>query len=361
MITPEFLSSIADEVQKTYAALQESIIKDMARRFTKLETSPTNLWQMEIYEESGGLFDYAARRIGEASSRSRDTVAKAFLEAGYQASGTGALSPSARQVLNAGLRKTLSSIHNLTGTTAFAVQQSYIRHANLAYLQVASGAMSYQQAIRNAVLDAAEDGIEVQYPSGHKDMIDVAIRRAVLTGVNQTAAQVSLSNAEKLGTCLFETTAHGGARPEHTVWQGQVFYTGEPIEGFEEFYESTQYGEVTGLCGINCRHSFHPFVLGVSERKYTDEQLRDMAERTVEYRGEQMPVYKAAQIQRRLERDLRALKRQETAAKERGDASALRSIRQKLQAKSATMRGFISQTGLPRQRDREGAVWRSVQ
>ena len=41
---------------------------------------------------------------------------------------------------------------------------------------------------------------------------------------------------------------------------------------YPNFYKETGYGTATGLCGINCRHSFHPYYKG-STRAYTQEQL----------------------------------------------------------------------------------------
>ena len=43
-----------------------------------------------------------------------------------------------------------------------------------------------------------------------------------MTGVGQTAAAVAKKRAEDSGCQYMELTAHGGARPEHARWQGQL-------------------------------------------------------------------------------------------------------------------------------------------
>ena len=96
-------------------------------------------------------------------------------------------------------------------TTASQAQQAYIRAATLAEMQIESGAFDYATAIRNAVQSAAQEGAWVSYPSGHRDRLDVAVRRAVLTGVGQTTGQIGLAYAQDMGCDLMEITAHAGA------------------------------------------------------------------------------------------------------------------------------------------------------
>lgn len=94
---------------------------------------------------------------------------------------------------------------------------------NAAYMKVTSGTFSYQEAIRQAVRDAAVKGTSVMYDSGYISKLDTAIRTALLTGVNQTAGKLTELYASELGAEYYETTAHAGARPSHSVWQGKVF------------------------------------------------------------------------------------------------------------------------------------------
>lgn len=400
MLSPDYLQHCTDDIVELYRRYEDSLIQDMARRLVKLGVTETSLWQIRMYQEAGGVFDDAMKRMAELSGVAQKELTRVFQEAGaqtlafdnsvYERAGLEPIplrqSPVMLQILTAGLSKTNANIHNLTGTTAVTAQQAFIQASNLAYMQVAGGGMSYQQAIIGALHGLAEEGLHVLYPTGHKDKVDVAVRRNVLTGVNQTAAQLQLENARQVGSTFVETTAHFGARPSHHVWQGRVFHIGGAMDGFEDFESATGYGTGAGLCGWNCRHGFYPFIPGVSTLNYTPEQLEDMQTRTVTFNGREMPEYEATQAQRRMERDIRATKRVlladeeaiQTAtelAKQRVEAAdhsiimqieeakkidalkqAYQRDSQKLKKQMDALQDFLDQTGLPSQSDRTQVV-----
>ena len=138
-------------------------------------------------------------------------------------------------------RQTLDEFKNLTASMAFLVDngrtllppaRAYQWALDNAVLQVQSGAISYNQAIRYAVKQLADSGIRAaDYESGHRDQIDVAVRRAVMSGVNALCQRYAEQSMEYLDTNLVEVSAHIGARnidgpngwEAHTKWQGRVF------------------------------------------------------------------------------------------------------------------------------------------
>lgn len=203
--------------------------------------------------------------------------------------------------------------------------------------------LDYGTAIRRAVQDASREGASVLYPSGHADKLDVAVRRATLTGVNQTCGQISETLAWEFGCDLMEITAHAGARPEHAVWQGQIV----SLSGRRGYLSLSDigYGTGAGFMGWNCRHSWNPFFEGISERSYTPEALERLNARDIEYNGQKYTEYEISQMQRKLEREIRATKRELTAF----DAAGLKEdfARQsvKLKAQEARLREFTGATG----------------
>lgn len=167
-----------------------------------------------------------------------------------------------------------------------------------------------------------------------------------------------------MGCDLVETSAHAGARPSHMLWQGKVFSRSGTSKKYPDFVSSTGYGTVTGLMGINCRHSFYPFFEGVSKRAYTDNELEKINNETVKYNGEKIKLYDATQIQRSMERNIRQNKREiagyEGIMLESKDENIIEEARSRLAAKKdelkqnqKTLRDFIEQTGLTRDRARE--------
>ena len=119
-----------------------------------------------------------------------------------------------------------------SGRTMLAPARAYQWALDNAEMQVMSGAVSYNQAIRNTVKQLADSGIKiVAYESGHRDQIDVAARRAVMTGVSQLCQKYAEQSMEYLNTNLVEVSAHIGARDvdgpmgweNHKKWQGKIF------------------------------------------------------------------------------------------------------------------------------------------
>lgn len=316
MLTPEYLDVCAGDLVAIYSELDQSILALIAARIAKTNyVGDASKWQIERLQEAGLLYEEVIAAIARYSGISQDELRKMFAAAGvetitadnaiYTKAGlhpTGIKQSSAMtQVLRAGLKKTGGSLKNLTMTTAVTAQTAYINASNLAYMQITSGAMSMPEAVRHAVRSAAKQGTTVRYPSGHTDQLDVAVRRASVTGVNQTCAQIQIANAEDMGCNHVETTAHIGARPSHAEWQGRVFMIVGSSREYPNLAEATGYGTGDGLCGWNCRHNFFPFFEGIDLRTYRDEDLEKL---------KNDGYYEAEQHQRKLERDVRATRRE---------------------------------------------------
>ncbi|MEG0339204.1 MAG: phage minor capsid protein [Oscillospiraceae bacterium] len=325
MLTPEYLEHCTDDIIELTNKLEETIMRDIARRLVKNGgVTASAKWQIDTVKESGLLYEDIISQVSAFANTTEPYTKALFEDAGvtsvdfdntiYKAAGLEPISlrksPAAMQVLLAGLKKTNNLISNLTKTTANGAQRLYIEVAALAEMQIESGAFDYASAIKNAIRNAAKDGAFVVYPSGHRDRIDVAIRRAVLTGVGQTTAEISLSNADDMGCDLVETSAHAGARPDHAIWQGKIFSRSGKSKKYPDFVSFTGYGTGAGLCGWNCRHSFYPFFEGLSESAYPREQLAEYNSRTVTYNGEIMSYYDATQMQRSKEKRIRSTKRE---------------------------------------------------
>lgn len=369
MLTPEQLAQIADKatIRKLYDQLQEDIIADMARRLSKMDFAGyTTMWDLQKLEAINAERDYIVQRLAETTGKSKSEII-AILNTGcstalgsddkvYRLAGYNPLPlakrPALQALIWAGYKKTLGTFQNLTRTTANTATRQFEDALDRAYMQVTSGGMSYQQAVKGAVLDLAKNGLAaVQYPTGHVDYMDVAVRRAVLTGVNQTALKIQNARADEFGCDLVEVSAHYGARPTHAEWQGRIYSRSGKSRKYKDFVETTGYGSGDGLGGWNCRHSFGPFFEGISKPTYTEKDLREINSKMVEYNGQQMSLYNASQKQRANEREIRALKREQAGIEGAGqDASE---VKAKLRDAQAKQRDFCSQTGLRRDYFRE--------
>lgn len=373
MLTFRQLDDLPDAVMEIIESTEQAIINDMARRIAKMgEVTDATQWQALRLEAMAVTRDHVVKELSKALNMSEKALIKIFDEAAtramatddkiYRAAGYDPL-PLAddlymQQTIYAGLVKTLGTYMNLTKTTANTATQQFERALDLAYSKIKSGAFSYQQAIRDGIKVLTNKGIAViRYPTGWVDYLDVAFRRATLTGVNQTCAEMQLQRMKELGTDLVETTAHHGARPEHAVWQGRWFSLSGLSDKYPNFYTATGYGTGPGLCGWNCRHSFFPVIEGLSNNEYDYDQLRNYNNQTVTYNGSEMSLYDATQQQRYIERGIRHWKREASALDAAGldNGAAVGKVREW----QARQRDFIDQTGLTRDyfRERAGAQY----
>ena len=375
----------ADRIIALYQQLEDDILSAVIRRILKMGyVSEASKHQLEVLQAAGLLYDDIVQLIADRTDACTAQVKALFEDAGVQTvaidnslhEAAGALpidirqDSSTRQVLEAGYKKTLGTMRNLVSTTATQTQTAFIQTCDRIYMQVSSGAFSYQEAIMNALRVLADTGATVSYPTGHTDRMDVAVRRCVLTGVSQTAAAVSLRQAEDAGCYLMEITAHSGARPDHAKWQGQLVSltgkdVGKTIDGLKVWSLSgIGYGSGEGFKGWNCRHNWHAYYPGLSTPNYTPEELKKLDEPCISYNGKLYTEYEVSQMQRSQERRVRAWKRRCITAQESVNSAtdeATRATAQAefdrsaryLKANEAKLKDFCRQTGQDRDRFRE--------
>lgn len=368
MLTADYLDILSNPISSLYEEFHLAIIRDIARRLVALNFASAG-WQAQRLIEAGKLYGEILFELSKITGESEDTIAKILHQAGvrslsfdsavFKAAGFDPVelrqSATITRLLVEGIQRTNGVMRNLTATTALTGQEAYIRAADLAYWQVATGAKDYNSAIREAVKNVAAEGIEVINFTGSTDKIDVAVRRTVLTGVTQTTSEMQLKLLNELGADEIQVSAHIGARntgegyANHESWQGKVY----SVRGnkYPNFFESTGYGTGEGLSGWNCRHSFYPFFPGISKEAYNKATLDEYADKKVNYNGKEIDFYKATQTQRRYEREIRKAKR-ELAAVEAAGLDVTAEIAN-LAKWRASMRDFIQQTGLIRRGARE--------
>lgn len=376
MLPPDYYEDCADDIVELYSQFDEAVISDITRRIVKTGTvTETAKGQIRQAQEMGLLYSDILQEIAKRTDATTAIVKALFEDAGvkavkidgeaYRKAGKVPVdirqSPAMLQVLEAGYKKTLGNMKNLTLTTANTSQTAYINACNSAYMKVSSGAFSYQEAIKQAIQETAQHGTTVLYPSGHTDRIDVAVRRSVMTGLGQTCRQISLTNAEEMDCDLLEISAHSGARPSHAVWQGQIV-SRSGRQGYLSLSD-IGFGTGEGFGGWNCQHDWYPYFEGISTRNYTQAELDALNEKSIEYNGKMYTEYEISQIQRRYERKIRAAKREQTAYKTAVEESngelkeimqtALTHSNDVVKDRQAKMRDFIRQTGQQRDYFRE--------
>ena len=217
-------------------------------------------------------------------------------------------------------------------------------------LDIPSGAFDYNTVLKRVVREMTNSGLRtVDYASGRSVRVEGAARNAVMTGVSQVTSKINEQNAKELDTEYFEVTCHGGARPSHQEWQGKVYSK-------KELETVCGLGTADGLCGCSCYHDYFPFIPGISERAYTDEELDKLKQEENaprEFAGKQYTKYEATQRQRALERTMRAQRQEIHLLKEGGaNEEDIITARAKYRVTSSEYTRFSEAMSLPQQRER---------
>lgn len=357
MLTPDYLYRITEGAEQIASELHANIIKRIIERMMirlgrgeDYLLTATDKWQIEVLQEAGYLLEDIQKEIADKTKKQVKEIQEAMEDAGvqalqwddkiYQAAGLSPVpllqSPALMRIMQRNYEATAGEWRNFTRTTANEAQRLFINQMDNAYNMVVSGAVSYTEAVRDVISDVSETGMKVNYPSGYKMSIESATMMIVRTGISQAAAEVSLERMKEMDWDIILVSSHLGARVgdggknpgNHSWWQGKFYSRTGRDKRFPDFVSSTGYGSITGLSGVNCRHSFgtgdgenNPF------EQYDSEENRK--------------AYETQQRQRTLERRIRDSKRKvqnlQTAVDNCKDEKLKFELQQKLDRKSYTL------------------------
>lgn len=363
MLPPSYLDAMPDAFVQLAQQVEDEILQDVARRIGKMGTlTETADWQLWRYQQTEAVRENVVKLLAKYSGKSEATIRRLLKEAATEAMEREDaiyyhynLEPTSfeesaalNNLLNAGARQTCGTWRNLTATTANTVSGAFERTLDVAWGKVATGAFDYKTAVKQAVDSLADEMPEITYPSGHTDSLEVAARRAVLTGVNQTAGKLQEARMDEMNVEFVETTAHGGARPSHAEWQGRQFHRGGAVDymgkHYPDFEQATGYGTGAGLCGWNCRHTFFAVFPELGDPPtWTEESLQELNARNIEYNGKLYTQYEVNQMQRARERNVRKWKKRYLAESAAGSDTTDSAVR--LKAARQSLSEFAKATG----------------
>lgn len=372
----DYQKKIADKIAARYRNLELRIMEDIVRRIKKTgEITSTADWQINrlkvlgyssedienaikdtlnaSYPEMFELYDKIVEREYVRDKDVYEQVNAQYIP--YEEN------EQMQQNVEAIIRQSKGELENITGSLGFYLDYNgrkvltplaevYTRYLDTACYEIVSGAFDSGSVLRRTVTQLTNSGLrKIDYASGRADRVDVAARRAVLTGVAQICGKMSNYNAEKLGVEFFEVDWHSGARPTHAVWQGRVYSR-------EQLYSVCGLGTVTGLLGVNCYHMYFPYFPGISTRNYTDEWLDEQNRKESipkEFGGKKYTLYEAKQRQRQMEVAMRA-QREKVQLLEKGgaDPDEVMLMKVKYQGQLNEYARFSRKMGLKEERER---------
>ncbi len=375
MLTQSDFINIEKQAVGIYENLELQIIEEIATRIANFGYANTVVINnLKIAEEMGFLYQDIIRLVAEYNNTTVEEVNRIFYEAGekslkfddqiYKENGLNPVplkqSESIKQIMNATIIRTAGNLQNLCMTTASTAQSQFYNAINMAYMETSTGVKSYTQAIVDEIKKLSKQGAVIEYPSGAKRSLESAIRTNVVTAVNQNCGKLQELRADEVGCDLMELSAYSGARPEHAKWQGKIV-SRSGKRGYLSLRD-IGYGEITGFKGVNCHHDWYPYFEG-STRTYTNEQLKDWQNEKVTYNGQQISVYDATQIQRKMERQIRQDKKDLRAQQailtsnnkeikiEEVEAE-IRNIKSRQKEDNSQLNNLLKQTGLKKDNSR---------
>ena len=382
--SPEILDAMPEELAELFRELELFLLGEICDRLNLADKlNEVTVQDIRVLRSHGIDLEEIKKAIADTSKVSLDKVNKLlddvvdrnvqYFNGLVDAAGVTAPQRLVNQSdIDAIRKQTDDQFRNLTQSLGFLVRQggnvvmlepaqAYQWALDRAEMQILSGGVSYNQAIRDAVKELADSGIRVvDYESGHRDHADVAARRAIMTGVNQICDKYAEQSAEYLETDYYEISAHIGARDvdgpngweNHKAWQGKV-YSIRSFDKYPSIFEVCGLGDVTGLNGANCRHKRFPFIEGVSERTWTDEQLAHIDDgHGCTFEGREYTAYQATQKQRMIERTIRKLKRENLAFEKAGLKEDAIDTSVRIRSLDAKYKAFSKAANLPQQRER---------
>ncbi len=380
MLTEEYIVECSDKILALYNKFVDASIIEIAKSIKKYYTFDEINRKANLLVIAGKLKEKITQNVAVLNKMSVDEVKKILSDAGqttlsfddaiYMKNGFDIVpftqSPVLKQILEANILLTDGELTNLTKSTAENVQKQFFSAVDGAEVQVQTGFSDYNTAIKNAIIDVVDSGggTIVEYPTGHKSALDVAVRRCVLTGVSKTASELQWQRAIDMKAPYVDTSAHAGARPSHEKWQGKRFNLNgdatfpsftEPLAEFGNKPVKEQLEE------YNCRHSWFPVMSADEPYSISKKYLQELNSKQVESNGKKYTYYEAEQRLRYMERTIRKYKRRVQALKEarvEGQTNeelenAITFNNAKIREWQKHIRTFVSDTGIDRRRANE--------
>lgn len=375
MLKDEDYDKMIEPIVEIYNKIEMELLLDVAERFKNYSSISGSLeWYLKKLNEMNVLNDNAIKIFSKYSGKTEKAIKDMLKKAQFGNFKAGDIDEAydkglskvsyealiTNKVFKDTLEKSykeLDKSFKLIQTKAIESQkQAYMDILNKAYIDVSSGTYSYNQSISRGIDQMARKGIKgVTYR--RKDgtivnySIEVAVRRDLLTAVHKLSNDTTFESIKELGTNYVDVSQHIGARvsntdpiADHAGWQGKQYQIEGSSKEYPNFAKTTGYGDILGFGGVNCRHRVFPFFPGVSVP----------VSQQIAYE-ENKEVYENTQHLRKLERDIRILKKERNVF-EIVDPGSRKLFDEKINSKSKEIDAFCKQTGIKRDYARERVI-----
>lgn len=347
MLRADEIEALRDAADWLTQPIVEYLLQDLAKRIAEAgrftATAQYEIWHLQQLGISQRETKKRLKQLLKVSNQELQRLMTQSAEVGYNYDIKSLPYVSAlpfrknevmQQIVSAAVKLAQENLTNITQTLgmvdpygkAMPLQKAYRSCMDYAFMQVSTGATDYNTAVRQAVKNLAEKGVRyIDYESGAHTTLEAAVRRSVMGGLGLMQEQISQRTHDDMGANGWEIDAHHNSAPDHEPIQGKQYSDAE--------YTTLNNSLVRRIGTLNCGHSAHPIILGVSIPQYTPEELERMRrqnEEGITYNGKHYTGYEATQRQRALERAMRRQKRRILTDEATGDAEKLQTDQIKL-------------------------------
>ena len=269
------------------------------------------------------------------------------------------------------VKQNAKEILNLTNTKALSVldrngnpirfQDAIYKSFGDAVKTVTEGKADFYTTMRQTVQNLGGGGCKVNYGGDPAitRRLDTVVRQNMLYGIKQANNEYNEAIGKELNCDGYEVDAHNNPRPSHYFMQGKQYCIGESrtingidFVGFEE-KDPTSPDELSASKALNdygCRHYKTPIICGVSEPRFSKEQLSQIdAENKKQYTvGDlQGNKYYFSQKMRGLETEIRRCKDEINSLKAFGNSEAeIKELRARIKTVRAKYNEIAEVTGI---------------
>lgn len=315
----------------------DAITKELAK-VTGLNISQVEQMYSDLIEqqhlENQPLYDYRGKKfVPFADNRELQAIVRAY------AKSTG------ETMINLAKTKALC-IMGANGKP-IGMQKYYTDILDKAVMQVTTGATDFHTAMRDSIVELGGSGVRVDYGGGVTRRLDTAVRQNLLWGAKQASTEYNTIIGEELGCDGIEIDYHSNPRPSHEFMQGKQYVLGKArtINGvhFESADEALE-----RLQDYGCLHYKTPIICGVSEPRYSPEELKRLNEqnaKTYNINGRDVSGYEAQQMMRRVETAIREQRSIKQIAQASGDKALVKQCNDKIKAYKGKYEEITNITG----------------
>ena len=272
-----------------------------------------------------------------------------------------AVKQNAKEILNLTNTKALSVLDRNGNTIRF--QDAIYKSFGDAVKTVTEGKADFYTTMRQTVQNLGGGGCRVNYGEGITRRLDTVVRQNMAYGIKQSHKEYNALVGREIGTDGIEIDVHANSRPSHRYMQGKqyakgaegktvngVFYPSAEKEGvYDRLYED-----------YNCRHYETDIILGVSEPRYSAEELKRFEEqdkRLYKIGNIEKDGYGWSQSMRACETEIRRCKDEINALKAFGNSEQqIKELRKRIKTVRAKYNEIAEVTGISAEPKRMGVT-----